>query len=82
MLPIDKAIKLVGGLREELKEKILPLNVQTPEEFMIQAKNFESSEKVMAHHRQQNTPLELPEPTYSFDSNDYSPIATAQPQNQ
>jgi Retrotransposon gag protein len=82
MTPIDKAIKLVGGLREELKEKILPLNVQTPEEFMIQAKNFESSEKVMAHYRKQNGPFELPEPTYAFDSNGYSSIAAIQPHHQ
>ncbi|CAF4992480.1 unnamed protein product, partial [Rotaria socialis] len=45
MSAIDKTIKLVGGLREELKCKLLPLNVQTPEQFMIQAKNYESSEK-------------------------------------
>jgi hypothetical protein len=82
MSPIDKTIKLVGGLRGELKEKMLPLNVQTPEEFMIQAKNFESSEKVMAHHREQNGSIELTEPTYTFESNGYSTIATTQPHYQ
>ena len=79
MSPLDKTIKLVGGLREELKEKILPLNVQTPEEFMTQAKNFESSAKVMANHRQQNSSIQLPEPKYTYESNGYSMIATTQP---
>ena len=82
MAPIDKAIKLVSGLREELKEKILPLNVQTPEEFMIQAKNFESSAKVMSNHRKQNESIESPEPKYSFDYNDYPQIAATQPHHQ
>ncbi|CAF1479394.1 unnamed protein product [Rotaria sp. Silwood1] len=82
MSAIDKTIKLVGGLREELKEKILPLNVQTPEQFMIQAKNFESSAKVMAHHRKSDKSSELPEPTYVFESNDYSTIAASQPRQQ
>jgi hypothetical protein len=82
MSSMDKAIKLVGGLREELKEKILPMNVQTPEEFMIQAKNFESSQKVMANHRKQNGPFELAEPTYNFESNGYSIISTTQPHQQ
>ena len=76
MSPMDKAIKLVSGLREDLKEKILPMNVQTPEEFMIQAKNFESSQIVMANHRKQNGSCELSEPTYNFESNDYPMIAT------
>ncbi|CAM4869106.1 unnamed protein product [Rotaria socialis] len=79
MSAIDKTIKLVGGLRDELKEKILPLNVQTPEQFMTQAKNFESSEKVMAHHRRQDRSMELPEPVYAFEANDYSTIAASQP---
>ncbi len=78
MSPIDKAIKLVGGLREELKEKILPLNVQTPEDFMAQAKNFESSEKVMARHRKQNESFESVELRYVFDPNGYPTIATTQ----
>ena len=78
MSPIDKTIKLVGGLREELKEKILPLNVQTLEEFMTQAKNFESSAKVMAHHRQQNSFIQLSEPTYTHESNDYPMVAATQ----
>ncbi|CAF4680969.1 unnamed protein product, partial [Rotaria magnacalcarata] len=75
MSAIDKTIKLVGGLREELKGKLLPLNVQTPEQFMAQAKNYESSEKVMTHHRKQNGFMQLPEPTYKFESNDYSMVA-------
>ncbi|CAF1523912.1 unnamed protein product, partial [Rotaria sordida] len=82
MPPIDKTIKLVCGLRDELKEKILPLNVQTPEEFMTHAKNFESSEKVMAQHRQQNASIELPDPTYYFESNGYSTVAATQPHPQ
>ncbi|CAF2846048.1 unnamed protein product, partial [Rotaria sp. Silwood2] len=82
MSAIDKTIKLVGGLREELKEKLLPLNVQTPEQFMIQAKNFESSEKVMAHHRESNRSINLPEPEYVFESNDHSTIAASQPNQQ
>ena len=82
MSPMDKAIKLVSGLREELKEKILPLNVQTPEEFMVQAKNFESSQIVMANHRKQNGSCELSEPTYNFESNDYPIIATTQSHRQ
>ncbi|CAF3404995.1 unnamed protein product [Rotaria socialis] len=82
MSAIDKTIKLVGGLREELKCKLLPLNVQTPEQFMIQAKNYESSEKVMTHHRKQNGSMQLPEPTYKFESNDYSMVAASQPREQ
>ncbi|CAF5229628.1 unnamed protein product, partial [Rotaria magnacalcarata] len=82
MSAIDKTIKLVGGLREELKGKLLPLNVQTPEQFMIQAKNYESSEKVMTHHRKQNGSMQLPEPTYKFESNDYSMVAASQPRKQ
>jgi hypothetical protein len=82
MSAIDKTIKLVGGLREDLKEKLLPLNVQTPEQFMIQAKNFESSEKVMIHYRKQNVSAELPEPTYAFETNNYSTIAASQPHYQ
>lgn len=82
MSPLDKTIRLVGGLREELKEKILPLNVQTPEEFMIQSKNFESSAKVMAHHRKQNGLAQLHEPTYLYEPNNYSVVAAAQPQHQ
>jgi hypothetical protein len=35
---------------------LTPLNVQTPEEFMIQEKNFESSGESMAHHRKKNGP--------------------------
>lgn len=82
MSAIDKTIKLVGGLREELKEKILPLNVQTPEQFMLQAKNYESSEKVMAHHRKQIEPVQLPEPVYVHEPNDYPMAAVSQPQEQ
>jgi hypothetical protein len=82
MSAIDKTIKLVSGLREELKDKILPLNVQTPEEFMIQAKNFESSAKVMANHRKQNGIIQLPEPMYTFESNGYPMIAATQPHYQ
>jgi hypothetical protein len=82
MSAIDKTIKLVGGLREDLKEKLLPLNIQTPEQFMIQAKNFESSGKVMAQHRKQNESIELSEPRYMFESNAYSTIAAAQPTYQ
>ena len=82
MSAIDKTIKLVGGLRSELKEKILPLNVQTPEEFMNQAKNFESSQMVMAHQFNRNESMELGEPTYMFDTNDYPIIATTQSHRQ
>ena len=82
MSAIDKTIKLVGGLREDLKEKLLPLNIQTPEQFMIQAKNFESSGKVMAQHRKQNESFELSEPKYMFESNAYSTVAAAQPTYQ
>jgi hypothetical protein len=82
MSAIDKTIKFVGGLRDELKEKILPLNVQSPEEFMVQAKNFESSARVMANHRKQVQPIQLPEPTYTYETNDYSTIAAAQPHHQ
>ena len=66
----------------ELKEKILPLNIQTPEQFMIQAKNYESSEKVMGNHRKQSVSLKLSEPTYTFEANDYSMIAATQPRHQ
>ncbi|CAF1478973.1 unnamed protein product, partial [Adineta steineri] len=79
---LDKTIKLVGGLREPLKEKLLPLNIQTPEQFMIQAKNYESSEQVMQHHRKQNGLNELPEPTYTFESNSYSTVAASLPHYQ
>lgn len=82
MSPIDKTIKLVGGLTEELKEKMLPLNVQTPEQFMIQAKNFESSGKVMMHHRKQVASNELPEPSYTYEPNNYSAVAASRPQHQ
>lgn len=79
MSAIDKTIKLVSGLREHLKEKMLPLNIQTPEQFMIQAKNFESSEKVMAHYRQRNGSIELPEPSFVYDKYVESAVATSQP---
>jgi hypothetical protein len=82
MSAIDKTIKFVGGLREELKEKILPLNVQTPEEFMAQAKNFESSARVMANHHKQIQSMQLPEPTYTYETNGYTMIAAAQPHHQ
>lgn len=82
MSAIDKTIKLVGGLREELKEKILPLNVQTPEQFLSQAKNYESTEKVMAHHRKQVEPVQLPEPVYVHESSDYPMVAVSQPREQ
>jgi hypothetical protein len=83
MSAIDKTIKLVGGLREELKEKILPLNIQTPEQFMTQAKNFESSDKVMAHYRQRNESIELSEPSYVYDRLVGSTVASSRPyQNQ
>ncbi len=67
MSVMDKTIKLVGGLREDLKEKVLPLNLQTPEQFLIQAKNYESTQKVMENHRRENGFGELSEPTYKFD---------------
>ncbi|CAF4976655.1 unnamed protein product, partial [Rotaria socialis] len=49
---------------------------------MIQAKNYESSEKVMTHHRKRNGSMQLPEPTYKFESNDYSMVAASQPREQ
>lgn len=67
MSVIDKTIKLVGGLREDLKEKVLPLNLQTPEQFLLQANNYESSQKVMENHRRDNGSGESSEPTYKFD---------------
>jgi hypothetical protein len=83
MPPIDKTIKLVGGLRDELKEKLLPLNIKTPEEFMVQAKNYESSEQVMANQRRQNEYVELPEPIYLSESNQYPTVAASrQPYQQ
>ena len=82
MSPIDKTIKLVGGLRHELKEKMLPLNVQTPEQFMIQAKNFESSEKVMANYHNGIESHESGEPTYTFESNEYPMVAASRPYHQ
>ncbi|CAF2079486.1 unnamed protein product [Rotaria magnacalcarata] len=82
MSAIDKTIKLVGGLREELKEKLLPLNVHTPEQFMTQSKNLESSEKVMTHHRKRIGSMPLPEPTYRFELNDYSMVVASQPREQ
>ena len=82
MSAIDKTIKLVSGLREDLKEKMLPLNIQTPEQFMIQAKNFESSEKVMAHYRQRNGSIELSEPSYGYDQYFESTVATSRPYQQ
>ena len=75
MSALDKTIKLVSGLRDELKEKLLPLNVQSPEEFMLKAKNYESSSLVINNHRQRVDVNELPEPNYRFDSS-YPPIAT------
>ena len=78
MSAIDKTIKLVGGLRPQLKEKILPLNVQTPEEFMQHAKNFESSEKVMMNHHHRIESLEMGEPGYIIESNPYSSTAAVQ----
>lgn len=81
MSAADKAIKLVSGLRDDLKEKLLPLNLQTPEQFMIQAKNYESSHKVMENHRQQHTNTESFEPIYTFDPN-YSTVATSEPYQQ
>ena len=82
MSAIDKTIRLVGGLRSELKEKNLPLNVQTPEEFMNHAKNFESSQKVMAHHYSRNESAEFGEPTYMFESNQHPTIAASRPYDQ
>lgn len=76
MPAIDKTIKLVGGLRPQLKEKLLPLNVQDPEEFMRHAKNFESSEMVMANHYRRVESMEMVEPRYTFESNPYSTMAT------
>ncbi len=75
MSAVDKTIKLVGGLHPQLKEKMLSLNVQTPEEFMHHAKNFESSQKVMANHYYRRESMELMEPMYTFESNQYSTIA-------
>ena len=82
MSAIDKTIKLVSGLRVELKEKMLPLNVQTPEEFMNHGKNFESSEKVMAHHHNSIESIEYAEPTYTFESNRYPAVAASRPYHQ
>ena len=82
MSAIDKTIKLVGGLRPKLKEKILPLNVQTPDEFMQHAKNFESSEKVMAEHFLRTESIEVIEPSYTFDSSPYPQIATVRSTHQ
>lgn len=73
MSPLDKTIKLVGGLRPQLKEKVLPLNVQTPEAFLEHAKNFESTEKVMANHFHYQ--MESVESNYQIESNPYSSIA-------
>ena len=76
MSPLDKAIKLVGGLRDDLKEKLLPLNIRTPEDFMTQARNYESSEQVMKQQRRTNESAELLEPTYAYESNRYPTAAT------
>lgn len=77
MSPLDKTIKLVSGLRDELKEKLLPLNIQTPEEFMIKAKNYESSFTVIQNQRRQMESNELPEPIFRSESS-YPAIATIQ----
>lgn len=82
MTSIDKTIKLVGGLRPQLKEKVLPLNVQTPEEFMVHAKNFESSEKVMADHYNRSESMETSEPMYTFDSHQYPSIVALRSNRQ
>jgi hypothetical protein len=73
MSAIDKAIKLVGGLRPEWKEKVLPMNIQAPEEFMQHAKNFESTELVMANDYLGVKPMELSQ------SNRYSTVAAIYP---
>lgn len=74
MSPLDKTIKLVGGLRAQLKEKVLPLNVQTPEAFLEHAKNFESTEKVMINHYQSQIE--------SVESNLFSSIAAIRPNDR
>ena len=56
---LEKTIKLVGGLRDELKEKLLPLNIRTPDEFLTQGKNYESSEQVMNQQRRITNMLNL-----------------------
>jgi len=69
MSPLDKTIKLVSGLRDELKEKLLPLNIQTPEEFMIKAKNYESSFIVIQNQRRQMESHEFLEPIWRTEPN-------------
>lgn len=78
MFAIDKTRKLVSGLRDELRENVLPLNGQTPEKIMNQTKNFETSHKDMAQEFNRNESMELGEPPYMFESNDYPTIATTQ----
>ena len=82
MSVIDKAVKLVGGLRPELKEKVLPMNVQTPEEFMQHAKNFESTELVMATSYLRVKPMEWSEPMATSQSNRYSTVAAIYPRRR
>ena len=72
---LDKTIRLVGGLRDELKEKLLPLNIRTPEDFLNHAKNYESSQQVMNQQRRTNERVELLEPTYVYENNQYSTAA-------
>ena len=72
MSVLDKTIRLVGGLRDELKEKLLPLNIRTPDDFLAQAKNYESSQQVMNQQRRTNECVELLEPTYVYEHNQYS----------
>jgi hypothetical protein len=36
----------------------------------------------MTHHRKQNGSMQLPDPTYQFESNDYSMVAASQPREQ
>ena len=82
MSAIDKAIKLVGGLRPELKEKVLPMNVQAPEEFMQHAKNFESTELVMANDYLRVKLMELSEPMVTSQLNRYSTVAAIYPRRR
>lgn len=79
---LDKTIRLVGGLRDELKEKVLPLNLRTPDEFLIQAKNYESSQQVMNQQRRTNEHVESLEPIYIYEHNQYPTTATMKQTHQ
>ena len=68
-------LSTVSGLRKNLEEKILPLKLQSPERFLNQAKNCESSQTVMSNRQRENGFRELSEPVDKFDSN--YPVAAA-----